>query len=750
MRGGENLEVEGYIEKIIYRSEESGYTVLTLVHDSKEWSLTGVFPELSEGEYILAQGEMMEHPMYGEQIRVSSFTFAIPSTATGIQRYLASGAIKGIKASLAERIVKKFGDDTFRIMEEEPERLAEIKGISEKKAMDIAMQMSEKRDGRKAMMFLQEYGISWNMAVKIYTKYGEQVYAVMKNNPYQLADDIDGIGFKIADEIAFRTGIKADSEFRIRSGILYTLQQAAVQGHTYLPLEILQREAGNLLEVPTEEIEKHFTDLVIDRKLMIREINGVQAAYDSQYYYLELNVARMLHDLNIKGSVPEREIERKLCGLEHSNKLELDEMQRIAVKEAVNNGLLLITGGPGTGKTTTINTIIQYFERSNMEILLAAPTGRAAKRMAETTGHEAMTIHRLLEVSGNPEQEGGTSHFNRNEDMPLEADVVIIDETSMVDIFLMHALLRAVAPGTRLIFVGDVNQLPSVGPGNVLRDMIESKCFCVVKLTKIFRQAAESEIVRNAHKINRGEIVEPTKGSKDFLFVRRGNARVIAGVCVTLVKDKLPAYVKADIQDIQVMTPMRKGVLGVENLNIVLQQYLNPASNSKEEKQVGQVIFRVGDKVMQVKNNYQLEWQIVNSYGTPVKTGQGIFNGDTGCILEINHFSEEMVVEFDEKRKVSYSFKQAEELELAYAITIHKAQGSEYPAVVIPLLTGPKMFMNRNLLYTAVTRARKCVCIVGSVETFQGMIANEREQMRYSGLDGQIREIDKQIKMGEL
>ena len=739
------MEVEGYVEKIIYRSEESGYTVLTLIHGGKEWSLTGIFPELSEGEYVSAQGEITQHPMYGEQIKVTGFTFAIPSTAAGIQRYLASGAVKGIKASLAERIVKKFGEDTFRIMEEEPERLAEIKGISEKKAMDIAMQMSEKRDGRKAMMFLQEYGISWNMAMKIYDKYGDQVYTVVRNNPYQLADDIEGIGFKIADEIAGRVGVQADSEFRIRSGILYTLQQAASQGHTYLPLDILQREAANLLEVESGEVEKYFTDLVMDRRLMIREINGVKAAYASQYYYLELNTARMLHDLNVKGEMPDQEIEKKLRSIEAGSNLELDDMQRTAVKEAVNNGLLIVTGGPGTGKTTTINAIIHYFEQVNMEILLAAPTGRAAKRMTEATGREAMTIHRLLEVSGGPEQEGNTSYFNRNEETPLEADVVIIDETSMVDIFLMHALLRAVAPGTRLIFVGDVNQLPSVGPGNVLRDMIESDCFCVVKLTKIFRQAAESEIVRNAHKINRGEIVEPTRGSKDFLFVRRDNAQVIAGAAVTLVKDKLPAYVNADIQDIQVLTPMRKGVLGVENLNMVLQQYLNPPDKKKAEKAVGQTTFRTGDKVMQIKNNYQLEWEIVNRYGMPVKTGQGIFNGDMGIIREINHFAEELIVEFDEGRRVTYSFRQAEELELAYAITIHKSQGSEYPAVVIPLLTGPRMLMNRNLLYTAVTRARKCVCIVGSVETFQAMIANEREQKRYSGLDSQIKEIQKPV-----
>ena len=351
------MEVEGYIEKIIYRSEESGYTVLTLVHGGKEWSLTGIFPEVSEGEYISVQGETIEHPMYGEQMKVTGFTFSIPSTAVGIQRYLASGAIKGIKTSLAERIVKKFGDDTFRIMEEEPERLAEIKGISEKKAMDIAMQMSEKRDGRKAMMFLQEYGISWNMAMKIYGKYGDQVYAVMKNNPYQLADDIDGIGFKIADDIASRAGVQANSQFRIRSGILYTLQQAASQGHTYLPLEILQREAGNLLEVSAEEVEKYFADLVIDKKLIIREVESVQVAYGSQYYYLELNCARMLHDLNIKGDVPESEIEKKLRTLEYGNNLELDEMQRIAVKKAVNNGLLIVTGGPGTGKSATSSVV---------------------------------------------------------------------------------------------------------------------------------------------------------------------------------------------------------------------------------------------------------------------------------------------------------------------------------------------------------------------------------------------------------
>lgn len=743
-------EVEGYIERIIYRSEDTGYTVLSLLNGGKESCLVGVLPLVSEGEYVTASGEVVVHPVYGEQIRVQEFAFSVPSDKAGMELYLGSGAIKGIGPALAKRIIKKFGEDTFRIMEEEPERLAEIKGISEHRALEVASQMLEKREGRKAMLFLQKYGITWNMGMKIYNQYGNELYRIIQENPYRLADDITGIGFKIADEIASKAGIVADSEFRIRSGILYTLQQAVGQGHTYLPVEILIREAANLLQVEGEQVEKYMMDLTIDRKLLIRNLKTkegeaetvLKAAYLSYYYYLELNTARMLCDLDIRAVADREEIARTLENIEADTGIALDEIQREAVRTAVEQGLMILTGGPGTGKTTTINAIIRYFEEEDMEVLLAAPTGRAAKRMSEATGREAKTIHRLLEIAGPSEQQvGDNANFGRNEENPLEADVVIIDEMSMVDISLMHALLKAVPVGCRLILVGDVNQLPSVGPGNVLKDIIGSDCFQVVRLTRIFRQAAESDIILNAHKINAGEPVDVNRRSKDFLFVKRDNAGNIVGASITLVRDKLPAYVQARSQDIQVLTPMRKGNLGVEQLNVVLQEQLNPPAPGKQEKTFPQGVFREGDKVMQIRNNYQMEWEITDRHNIPIEKGVGVFNGDTGIIREVNLFAEELVVEFEDQKKVHYPFKQAEELELAYAVTIHKSQGSEYPAVVIPLLSGPRMLMNRNLLYTAVTRARQCVCIVGSVGMFQEMVANERVQWRYSGLGIQLREL---------
>lgn len=748
---GEKLaSIEGYVERIIFHNEENGYSVLSVISGGKESCLVGTFPNISEGEYISAVGDIIIHPLYGEQLRVESYEFVAPSDAAGIERYLASGAIKGIGAAMAARIVKNFGDDTFRIIEEEPERLAEVKGISERKAHEIASQVSEKRDGRKALIFLQQYGITLNLAAKIYTKYGQEVYGIIKQNPYRLADDITGVGFKMADEIARNVGIHTDSDFRIRSGLFYALVRAVGHGHTYLPLQVLLQNTSELLQVEVEAIEKHVMDMVMDRKLVIRENDGEKMAYSSSYYYKELNTAKMLHDLNIHDNIPQNHIEKKIRTIEDESNIALDEMQRMAVIEAVNNGLVVITGGPGTGKTTTINTIIRYFEREGLDILLGAPTGRAAKRMTEATGFEAQTIHRLLEVNGAPSEDEVASFFTRNDENPLEADVIIIDEMSMVDINLMHALLKAITVGTRLILVGDVNQLPSVGPGNVLKDIIASNCFHVVMLTKIFRQAAESEIIRNAHKINAGERVEPNKHSKDFLFIHRDNPQSITGATITLVKEKLPGYVGAKMHDIQVMTPMRKGALGVEQLNVILQQYLNPPDKSKAEKNFSQGIFREGDKVMQIKNNYQKEWEIISRYQIPVDKGIGVFNGDMGVIKEINLFSEELIVAFDEGRLVTYSFKECEELELAYAVTIHKSQGSEYPAVVIPLLSGPRMLMNRNLLYTAVTRAKTCVCVVGSEATFQAMIKNEQEQRRYSSLDDRIKELVPELEEVEI
>ncbi len=747
--------VTGYVEKIKYRNEENGYSVLTVSDGREEYVLVGTFPYITEGEHLEATGRMVEHSIYGEQLAVESYEIKAPEDTLAIERYLGSGAIKGIGAALAKRIVKKFKADTFRIMEEEPERLSEIKGISERMAMDISAQVEEKRDLRQAMLFLQQYGITMNLAVKIYRHYGQRMYSVIQENPYQLADDIQGVGFKIADDIASRVGIFTDSDYRIKSGLFYTLLQAVGNGHTYLPEEELFNNASELLHVAPEHIEKHLMDLQMEQKLVIKEKDEKRIVYPAQFYYMELNTARMLHDLNIKDSVPEEKIRERLASIAKGEKLELDVLQEQAVAEAVNSGLLILTGGPGTGKTTTINTIIRYFEQEDMEILLAAPTGRAAKRMAEATGYEARTIHRLLELTGAPAMANGANgksaedgvsriegmHFERNEENPLDADVVIIDEMSMVDISLMHALLKAVNVGTRLILVGDVNQLPSVGPGNVLRDMIASGKFPVVKLTKIFRQAAQSDIVMNAHRINAGERVPLEKRSRDFLFIRRENPSDVIKDMIVLVKDKLPNYVNASVSDIQIMTPMRKGVLGVEQLNRILQETFNPPAADRPEKESGGTIFRVGDKVMQIKNNYQLEWEIRNRYGIPVDKGEGVFNGDTGIIRQVNTFAETLEVEFDEGRMVEYSFKQLEELELAYAITIHKSQGSEYPAVVIPVYSGPRMLMTRNLIYTAVTRARKCVCLVGSPEMFQFMVNNETEQKRYSGLRDRILEI---------
>lgn len=739
--------VTGYIDHIIFRNDQNGYTVMVLKQTGEEEiTCVGTFPDISQGATIEASGNYIHHPVYGKQFQIASFTEKMPEDSLAMERYLGSGAIKGIGAALAARIVRRFGEDTLRIVEEEPERLAEIKGISEKKAREIAAQVTEKADMRRAMIFLQKYGISLNLGAKIYQKYGQSLYNVLQENPYRLAEDISGVGFKIADEIAGRIGIQADSDYRIRSGMLYVLLQASGEGHIYLPKEELFRRAASLLQVDISYMEKHLMDMAIDRKVVVKEREKETIVYPSQHYYLELNTARMLCELNVACPEDEKSTEKRIAQIEKETDTVLDEMQKTAVREAASNGLFVLTGGPGTGKTTTINAIIRFFESEGAELRLAAPTGRAAKRMTEATGYEAQTIHRLLELSGMPEEEreGQAVQFERNAQNPLEADVIIIDEMSMVDIFLMHSLLLAVTAGTRLVLVGDENQLPSVGPGNVLRDIIRSESFPVVELKKIFRQASESDIVVNAHKINRGEQVIPDNKSRDFFFLKRYDADIIIRVVIALIQEKMPRYVQAKPFDIQVLTPMRKGLLGVERLNQILQRYLNPPENGKKERELGGQLFRQGDKVMQVKNNYQLEWEVRGKYGIPVEKGVGVFNGDTGILTEINEFAETATVEFEDGRCAEYSFKQMEELELAYAITIHKSQGSEYPAVVIPLLSGPQMLLNRNLLYTAVTRARKCVTIVGSEETFGEMIRNEKQQRRYSSLDVRIRELSQE------
>lgn len=739
----EELEaLEGYVDKIVFRNGENGYTVLSLVNEDIEMTCVGTFSYIDEGEFLCVKGKYIEHTVYGEQLKVESYEVKEPSDLVSMERYLGSGAIKGIGTALAARIVRKFKKDTFRVIEEEPERLTEIKGISERIAKEISIQFEEKRELRNAMLFLQQYGISLSLGVKIHEKYGMRMYEIMKQNPYKLAEDVAGIGFKTADEIARKVGIGTDSDFRIKAGVLHVLKEAAGQGHTYLPEEILSKKTGELLLIEPDLVEHHLMDMVMNKQIVIKEEDGERQIYSSYYYYTELNCARMLMDLNVPYNYSEKKFDMLMDKLKNQMEMELDTMQRTAVLEAARNGLLIITGGPGTGKTTTINAIIQFFEQEGLDILLAAPTGRAAKRMSETTGQDAQTIHRLLELTGNVEDENQRMRFERNEENPLETDVVIVDEMSMVDISLLQSLLKAIVVGTRVIFVGDVNQLPSVGPGNVLKDMISSHCFSMVKLTKIFRQATQSDIIMNAHKINRGEHLVLDNKSRDFFLLQREQVQNIISVIIQLVRDKMPKYVDAGVYDVQVLTPMRKGELGVERLNQILQEYLNPRSTSKKEKEYKQRIFREGDKVMQIKNNYQLAWEIKSKYGITQDAGTGIFNGDCGIIREINLFAETLTVEYEEGKMTEYGFQSLDELEHAYAITIHKSQGSEYPAVVMPILTGPRMLFNRNLLYTAVTRAKKCVTIVGSNEMVQHMIANVNEQKRCSSLHTRLRELE--------
>ena len=744
--------ISGYVENITFRNEDNGYTVLTLLSGKKEIKCTGTFGYIGEGEYVEIEGEEVFHDIYGEQIKVISYEIIPATDEFSIKKYLGSGAIKGLGAVLADRIVERFGEDTIRIIEEEPERLAEIRGITTRKAMDICKQVEDKKDMRDIMIFLQGYGISPALANKIYTLYGTKVYDIIKTNPYRLADDVTGVGFKTADEIARRAGVEVNASVRIKSGMCYALADASTSGHTYLPKEQLAQRTINLLGLRDQYmsadgtynmdlLDNCFTELILEKKLILKEIDDVEGVFLSTFYYTELNIARMLLELNIETTEDGYIMGIKLDTIEKLTGVQLDELQRKAVIETQNNGVSVITGGPGTGKTTTINAIIQMFETDGLEVSLAAPTGRTAKRMSEATGHKASTIHRLLEVSGGGDEvtaDDLSARFGRNEQNPLETDVIIVDEMSMVDTFLMHALLKAITIGTRVVFVGDVNQLASVGPGNVLKDIIDSGQFSVVKLTKVFRQAGESGIVVNAHKINAGQQVALDNSTGDFLYIERENAQMALNATIGLLKTKLPGYVGAKEQDIQVLTPMRNGILGVNSLNEQLQKFINPPSPDKSEKEIAGTIFREGDKVMQVKNNYQLSWEQRSASGRIFDTGSGIFNGDMGIVTKINNTTNYIEVVFDDDRYVTYDTKQAEELELAYAITIHKSQGSEYPAVIMPLVSGVQMLMTRNLLYTGVTRAKKCVCIVGRKEMFEAMIANEDQHKRYSGLKWQI------------
>ena len=804
---------KGFVSHIVYRNEENSYTVfeLTLTESadgtsagsdsgtragSDNGNSTGSRPagsaeqpdtselgdvmtcvgypvSISEGESCVVEGEYTTHPVYGEQLRVRSYRMIAPENAQAMYRYLAAGSIKRIGPAMAARIIKMFGDDTLRVMEEEPEKLARVKGISLNIAREIGAQMEDKKDLRDAMIFLQKYGIGSAHASRIWQTYGMGLYEIMKTNPYRLAEDIRGIGFATADEIARRIGIRADSEYRIRSGLLYNLFMASGEGHSFLPRDILLKRTGELLRLPPDEVLLQMENLAIEGRLKIRwrgEDRSEAEVYLTGVYRREQEIARMLLDLDarLRGSSKDkaglRKMEDRISALEKEEKITLDPLQRKAVLEAASNAVLLISGGPGTGKTTTINTIIRFFKGEKLEVVLAAPTGRAARRMSEATGYPAMTIHRLLGVrspedsdpgeGGFPdagreysaggsagEKQGGFSYFERGKDNPIKADVVIIDEMSMVDMNLFHALLMAVPAGARLVMVGDVNQLPSVGPGCVLQDLIESGSFHTIMLRHIFRQASESDIVMNAHRILEGTSLPMDNKSRDFFFLERDQVPVIYKHTVQLIRQMLPGYVGCRPEDIQVLTPMRRGNLGVARLNEVLQSVLNPPAAGKREHEDHDTVFREGDKVMQTRNNYSIEWEIRGNFGMPVEQGTGIFNGDFGRIMEIDPGRKVMTVCFDDARMVEYQFSDLEDLDLAYAITVHKSQGSEYPAVILPLLSGPSGLFNRNLLYTAVTRARKCVVMLGSRGAVDRMIANTQRTHRYTGLRERILEM---------
>ena len=726
--------IEGMISDIVFKNEDNGYTIAHLANSDNEVVIVGCMPTLSVGESIEVEGKWINHKIYGTQFEVNKFMPVTPTSLEGIYVYLSSGMIHGIGEKMAKRIVDKFGVNTLDVIQNAPERLKEIEGIGSKKINQIVKSYEENRELRNIIIELSPYGITPNYCMKIYKKYKNKAIETINKNPYKLAEDIRGIGFKIADNIAGNIGIEKDSKDRVSQGILYTLNQSLGSGHTYLPKNVLIQDAVKLLEVNAILVEECIMGLAYDQKVHIEKLNKDELIYLIPYYLSENGVCKQI----IKLSQCEFEnlnidIDKEIKRVEKEESIELARNQYIAVKEAIESGVVIVTGGPGTGKTTTINTIIKVFENNSKDVVLAAPTGRAAKRMSETSNKEAKTIHRLLEMGYATDSD--ELQFMKNEEEPIKADVIIIDEVSMVDILLMYSLLRAIKPGTRVILVGDSDQLPSVGAGNVLKDMIESNVINVVRLNEIFRQARESMIVVNAHKINNGEPLHLNSKGKDFFFIRKDTNEDIMSEIIGVVNERLPKFYKLDkLKDIQVLASMRKGDLGVSNLNVELQKHLNKPEKFKVEETFSKRTFRVGDKVMQIKNNYTKKWETEDRSDS----GEGVYNGDIGYIYHIDKDKKKVYVIFDQIKIVSYGYDELDELEHSFCTTIHKSQGSEFPVVVIPITWAPPMLLSRNLLYTAVTRAKNLVVLVGDVKYLEYMIKNNRTNDRYSNLSNKL------------
>lgn len=730
-------QIEGIVEDIIFCNEDNWYTVCDIRSGRRLITVVGYMPGLAVGETIVVNGHWTVHQDYGEQLKVETYERSLPTTTDSIFRYLSSGIIKGIGEVTAKKIIDRFGEDALRVLQFEPLRLAEIKGISEDKALRIGQAFMEREQIRQIVMFLQKYGVSAAYSLKVWKKFGSESVNEIKKNPYRLTDEDINIGFKIADRVAISLGIDSNSEFRVASGIHYALSKAVQNGHVYLPSDVLVSYTSNLLKVPPEIVENTLSRLIFEESIYVEKNSDEYRVYLAAFYKAEQHVSRKL---NILGrTVPQNRVpnlDEVLQRVEAEQNIEFTDEQLEAIRFSATESILVVTGGPGTGKTTLIKGIISLFEKSNMKIVLAAPTGRAAKRMTEATGREAKTIHRLLEMEFSENE--NIREFKKNERDPIKADVIIIDEASMIDILLMHALLKAIEPGTRLILVGDVDQLPSVGPGRVLSDIIESRCLKTIRLNTIFRQAEESMIVVNAHRINRGEFPELASSHDDFFFIQRNGPQSTAQTILELCTARIPEKFGLDpMKDIQVLSPAKKGDSGVYSMNAALQQSLNPPKAGLKEKSFRGVVFRENDRVMQIRNNYNTSWRLTGENGEVI-TGEGVFNGDMGIIREIDHDNNYLTVLFDDGKLVEYDFDMLDELEHSYAITVHKSQGSEFPAVVIALSGIPPMLRLRNLLYTAITRARQLVVLVGEIEILKQMVNNITERERFTGLKDKL------------